>query len=145
MLALLVVGIAGLIAALYYHDQTKTRTVRGSSSIEFITGQAPGKKKRPRRVVKETPWPQYGYDAGRSHFAADFRHRPPFRRLWAVETHQYIEFPPSVADNRVFVASAARRVLRDPREDGQDRVAQGLPKLHRREPGDRREHRRPGR
>ncbi len=104
-LSLVVVAVAGLIAALYYHDQTKTRTVRGSSSIEFVTGQAPGKKKRPRRVVKETPWPQYGYDAARSHFAADFRHRPPFRRLWTVETHEYIEFPPSVADNRVFVAS----------------------------------------
>jgi hypothetical protein len=39
-LSLVVVGVAGLIAALYYHDQTKTRTVRGSSSIEFITGQA---------------------------------------------------------------------------------------------------------
>ena len=53
----LVLLALGAAAGLYYHDQTKTRTVRGSSSVEFVTTQAPGKKKRPHRVVLKTPWP----------------------------------------------------------------------------------------
>src|SRR6187402_5304 len=104
-LLLVVLAAAGAVAALWYHEQTEEKVVRGSPSVEFVTTEAPGEKKRPRRAVKETPWPMYGYDAARSHVAADFRHRPPYRRLWTVETHQYIEFPPAVADGRVFVAS----------------------------------------
>jgi outer membrane protein assembly factor BamB len=101
----LVLLALGATAGLYYHDQTKKRTVRGSSTVEFVPTDKPGEKKRPHRVVEETPWPMYGYDMARSHVAADFRHRPPFRRVWSRETGDYIEFPPAVADKRVFVAN----------------------------------------
>jgi outer membrane protein assembly factor BamB len=104
-LILVVLGVAGVLAALYYHEQTKEKTVRGSSSVEFVTTEAPGEKRRPKRTVAEVPWPMYGVDASRSHVAADFRHRPPYRRLWTVETHDYIEFPPAVGDDLIFVAS----------------------------------------
>ena len=104
-LILLVLLALGAAAGLYYHDQTKKRTVRGSSSVEFVTTDKPGEKRRPHRVVEEMPWPMYGYDVERSHVAADFRHRPPFRRVWSRETGDYIEFPPVVAENRVYVAN----------------------------------------
>jgi outer membrane protein assembly factor BamB len=104
-LILLVLGALGAAAGLYYHDQTTKKTVRGSSSVQFVTTDKPGEKKRPHRVVEQMPWPMYGYDVARSHVAADFKHRPPFRRVWSVETGDYIEFPPVVADNRVFVAN----------------------------------------
>jgi outer membrane protein assembly factor BamB len=104
-LILLVLGALGAAAGLYYHDQTKKKTVRGSSSVQFVSTDKPGEKRRPPRAVEEMPWPMYGYDVARSHVAADFRHRPPFRRVWARETGDYIEFPPVVADNRVFVAN----------------------------------------
>ncbi len=102
---LLGVAAAGAYAAYWYRDQTETKVKRGSSTIEFVTTEAPGTVTRPPREVKQIPWPRYAYDVERTHFAADFRHRPPFRTLWRVETGDYIEFPPAVADNRVFVAN----------------------------------------
>ncbi len=107
----LVLLALGAAAGLYYHDQTKTRTVRGSSSVEFVTTQAPGRKKRSHRVVLKTPWPQYGYDEARTHVAADFHHRPPFRRVWTVETGWLVEFPPAIGDGLVFVGNLKGRFL----------------------------------
>jgi outer membrane protein assembly factor BamB len=47
----------------------------------------------------------YGYDVARTKYAPEFKHRPPFKRLWNVQTGKYIEYPPAVADGRVFVAN----------------------------------------
>ena len=48
-LILVVLGALGAAAGLYYHDQTKEKTVRGSSSVEFVTTETPGEKgARPR-------------------------------------------------------------------------------------------------
>jgi len=60
--------------------------------------------------VASVPWPTYGYDAARTHVApASFRLRPPYRRLWSVRTGFYIEFPPAVADGKVFVSQLRGR------------------------------------
>ena len=141
----LVLLALGAAAGLYYHDQTKKRTVRGSSTVEFVTTEKPGEKKRPHRVVEETPWPMYGFDMARSHVAADFRHRPPFRRVWARETGDYIEFPPVVGGRPRLRREPARRLPRDPRQGRQGRLAEGLRKLHRRQPRGRARHGRSGR
>ena len=103
VLALLVAG--GALAALWYREQTETKVVRGSPTVEFLTTDEPAVETRPRSVVRQVPWPMYGFDPARSHLAADFPHRPPFRTLWNVQTGGYIEFPPVVADGRVFVAN----------------------------------------
>ena len=50
----------------------------------------------------------YAYDAARTHLAF-FPVRPPYRRIWTVRTGYYIEFPPSVAYGRVFVAQLRGR------------------------------------
>src|SRR5437764_12701261 len=94
-LILIALVAAGVLAGLYYRSQTRHPTVRGSSSVEFVPTQAPGEKKRPRRVVEKVPWPMYGYDVERSHVAADFHHRPPFRRAWTVAPGWFLEFPPA--------------------------------------------------
>ena len=130
--AVVLLGL-GAAAGLYYHDQTKKRTVRGSSTVEYVPTEKPGEKKRPHRVVEETPWPMYGFDTARSHVAADFRHRPPFRRVWARETGDYIEFPPAVGGQPRLRREPARRLPRDPVEGRQGRLAEGLRKLHRRQ------------
>lgn len=109
VVALLVVAAGGAAAAWYYHDQTRTRNVRGTSTQEFVPADAPGETNRTADEVKTTPWPMYGFDAARSHVGADFDHRPPYRRLWSVETGDYIEFPPAVADGRLFVANQEGR------------------------------------
>src|SRR5262245_64709203 len=101
----LVLAAGGAAAAWYYHDQTATKTVRGSSTQEFEPADGPGETWRRVEEVKTTPWPMYGFDAARSHVGADFDRRPPYTRIWSVETHDYIEFPPAVADGRLFVAN----------------------------------------
>ncbi len=60
----------------------------------------------------------YGYDAARSHVAADFRHRPPFRPLWRVETGWFVEFPPAIGDGHVFVGNLRGRFLAIQSETG---------------------------
>jgi outer membrane protein assembly factor BamB len=106
-----VVLLAGVVAgavlgALWYRDQTEEKVVRGSSTEEFVTTEAPETEApRPKKEVKQVPWPLYGYDAARTKFAPEFKHRPPFRHLWNVQTHKYIEYPPAVANGRVFVAN----------------------------------------
>ena len=101
VLVLLLAG--GAVAAVWYKNQTERKVIRGSPSVEFVTTQEPAQKKRPKKVVQRTPWPTYGFDAARSHVAGNFKHRPPFRRLWSVDTGEYIEFPPIVAYGRLYV------------------------------------------
>jgi outer membrane protein assembly factor BamB len=102
VVALLALAAGGAFAAKWYRDQTEQKVVRGSSTIEFVTTDEPATETRPKEVVKRVPWPMYGFDPARTHVAADFDHRPPFRRLWNVQTSKYIEFPPAVANGRVY-------------------------------------------
>lgn len=105
LLLLAAVATAGVLGALWYREQTEPRTLRGSSTVEFVTTEPPGEEERPAAEVRRVPWPMFGYDVARTKVAPDFEHRPPFRRLWVVETGNYIEFPPAVAGGRVFVAN----------------------------------------
>jgi outer membrane protein assembly factor BamB len=102
---LIALAAGGTAFALWYREQTEEKVVRGSSTVEFVTTAEPAEETRPKRVVEEIPWPMYAFDRARTHAPADFRHRPPFRQLWMVETDDYIEFPPAVAQGRVFVAN----------------------------------------
>jgi outer membrane protein assembly factor BamB len=108
---LLLLGVGGAVAGLWYREQTEDKTVRGSSSVEFETTSEPSEERRPANVVEEVPWPMYGYDPARTHVASDFEHRPPYRRLWSVETGDYLEFPPAVADGRLFAANQRGRIM----------------------------------
>ncbi|MBD0290666.1 MAG: PQQ-binding-like beta-propeller repeat protein [Thermoleophilia bacterium] len=107
LLALLLAALAaaGVAGALWYREQTEEKVVRGSPTVEFVSTDAPGTTMRAKREVRRLPWPMYAYDRARTHFAPEFRHRPPYRRLWSFETGAYIEFPPAVADNRLYVAN----------------------------------------
>ena len=104
MLGLLLLA-GGAAGALWYREQTETKVKRGSSTVEFVTTSEPAEQTRPKKEVRRIPWPMYGFDAARTHVAADFKHRPPFRTLWNVQTGKYIEFPPAVAGGRLFVAN----------------------------------------
>ena len=103
---LLVALLAGGVAAgLWYRGQTETKVVTGSATEEFVPADNPGEVERPKKVVRRLPWPMYGLDVARTRAAADFKHRPPFRRLWDVNTGFNLEFPPAVAEGRVFIAN----------------------------------------
>lgn len=121
-LAVLLLAGAGCTAAWVWTHRTepRTETTRGSSTREFVTtGRAkPEKPKRPQKVVRKVPWPTYGFDSARSHVAADFEHRPPYRRTWLVETGNLIEFPPVVAYDKLYVAQVKGRFLAIDAETG---------------------------
>jgi len=104
VLGFLALTVLAAIAAgaVYYHDQTKTREKRGSPTQEFVA-TAPAVKKRSVRSIETVPWPMYGYDAARTHDAAQFEVRPPFRKLWTLRLGNNIEFPPVVGYGLLFV------------------------------------------
>jgi outer membrane protein assembly factor BamB len=101
--SLLIVSVSALAAgaglgAWAWHE-TRSRDVRGSPTIEFS-------KTLHRQGVQssEEPWPTYGRDLERTHFAP-FEHRPPYRQIWRVNTRGAIEYPPSVAYGRLYFNS----------------------------------------
>ena len=102
---LLVVGAAGLGAAWWWNER-QTKDVRGSAETEFVETEEPGTT-RAEEEVREEPWPTYGFDVARTRFAPDFRHRPPYRRLWVVNARRLIEFPPVIAYGRLDFANIA--------------------------------------
>ena len=57
----------------------------------------PPKKENPR------PWPTYSYDDQRRHISP-YDHRPPYRRLWTIDAHDTLEFPPTVGYGKVYLA-----------------------------------------
>jgi outer membrane protein assembly factor BamB len=99
---LVVVLLAGGVAAYaYYKDQESPTKKRGSASVEFNPREQP---KRPSRTALRTvPWPTYAFDPGRTHAAEGFSERPPFHKLWSINAHDTVEFPPSVGYGDVFV------------------------------------------
>jgi outer membrane protein assembly factor BamB len=98
-LAVLVLGIAAGAYVIFFKDKPTEK--RGSARDEFVTTEEPAKA--PPKPRDPTPWPTYGYDVQRTH-VAPFAHRPPYRRLWKVDGHDTLEFPPTVGFGRVYEA-----------------------------------------
>jgi outer membrane protein assembly factor BamB len=102
----LIVGAALLLAAVVaagvyaYEKEKEPIEKRGSASEEFEPTEAPRPEPPP---VNPRPWPTYAYDSARQHISP-YDHRPPFRRLWKVDAHDTLEFPPSVGYGHVYLA-----------------------------------------
>ena len=77
----------------------------------------PPKKENPR------PWPTYGYDDARQHISP-YHHRPPYKRLWTIDAHDTLEFPPTVGYGQRLPRPAEGPLLRAERQDRQGRLAQ---------------------
>ena len=111
---MLAVGLLAAGAALgtyLFVEHRRPHDVRGSPSVEFVTREAPGRAQagshRPR-----LPWPTYGADSERSHFAAGIKLRPPFRKLWKVfADSSFVEFPPVIGYGRLYFGTNHGRVL----------------------------------
>jgi outer membrane protein assembly factor BamB len=100
--ALVAVVVAVAVGAYIYNKENEPIEKRGSATEEFVTTepeepQAPPKKENPR------PWPTYSYDDQRRHISP-YDHRPPYRRLWTIDAHDTLEFPPSVGYGNVYLA-----------------------------------------
>ncbi|HEU0024301.1 MAG TPA: PQQ-binding-like beta-propeller repeat protein [Thermoleophilaceae bacterium] len=98
-LAVLALGVA---VGVYAYNESQPTEKRGSADEEFVATEAPEPQAPPKRE-NPRPWPTYGYDAGRSHISP-YDHRPQYRRLWSIDAHDTIEFPPAVGYGRVYVA-----------------------------------------
>jgi len=92
---LLALAAAGL--ALRAHRLGSTQVVVTETHTETVNVAPP-----PARGID---WPTYGFDAARTH-SAPFALRPPFRVVWRYEADRsLIEYPPVVADGRLFAGT----------------------------------------
>ena len=116
MLGVLVLLLAALGAGLgLYLYEGRSREVTGSSTEEFLPEDNPADVTTTAAPPETTPtapkppppleaqWPTYGRDAQRTH-VSPAKHRPPYRRIWMHRARHYIEFPPAVAYDKVFIA-----------------------------------------
>ena len=102
LVALLLLAAAGAGAAWWWNDR-QTHDIRGSSTEEFITTEET--TTRAEEEVIAEPWPIYGLTPERTRNAVDFDHRPPYRREWVSRAGALIEFPPVIADGRLYFAN----------------------------------------
>jgi outer membrane protein assembly factor BamB len=101
--------VPGFLAGVWLHEEGTIDYQKGSSTVEFVTTQRAPEKPRPRRVVLRLPWPTYGLRVQRTHTSSDFRLRPPFRLRWTFKAGHVLEFPPSVAYGRLYLAQQRGR------------------------------------
>jgi outer membrane protein assembly factor BamB len=100
--ACVIVALGVGAAAFVLYVRHEGRNVVGSPTVEF-NRPAP-----PRPVVHvrhELPWPTYGQGPARLRSVEGVRLRPPFRRLWTWHGGALLEFPPVVADGRLFLTT----------------------------------------
>ena len=94
--------VLAVAIGLYVRSQNDPIEKRGSATEEFVTTEEP-KPEPPPKDDNPRPWPTYGYDNARQHISP-YDHRPPYKRLWSIDAHDTVEFPPSVGYGRVYVA-----------------------------------------
>jgi outer membrane protein assembly factor BamB len=111
LIALAIVSALGFGVAfgVWLHEESTIDYERGSSTVEFVTTQKAPEQPRPRRVVLRLPWPTYGLRVQRTHASADFKVRPPYRLRWTFKAGHVLEFPPSIAYGRLYVANQRGR------------------------------------
>lgn len=98
--AALLAAIAVAAGVYAYQKENEPIEKRGSATEEFVTTDEQPPEPPP---VNPRPWPTYSYDSARRH-VSPYDHRPPFRRLWKIDAHDTLEFPPSVGYGRVYLA-----------------------------------------
>ncbi|MDX6486877.1 MAG: hypothetical protein QOF43_2030 [Gaiellaceae bacterium] len=90
-------ALAAGIAAVVHHTGSD---VRGSASTEYVTTTAPAP------VKAGAPWAQWGRVAARVR-SVPSRLRPPYRIDWVFHGGSLLEFPPALADGRLYLPTFA--------------------------------------
>jgi outer membrane protein assembly factor BamB len=100
----LVAVLVGVAVGVYAYQQEKQPIEkRGSATEEFVVTEEPESPPPPPKERNPRPWPTYGYDDARTHISP-YDHRPPYRRLWRIDAHDTLEYPPTVGYGRVYLA-----------------------------------------
>jgi outer membrane protein assembly factor BamB len=112
-LGALALGGAAVGYVLYVRHEG--RDVRGSAAVEFkptATEAAPTAPAKPTRRSRSGPtaaagvgWRMYGFDAARLRNAAGVTLTPPYRRVWTWHGRALLEFPPAVANGRLYLTT----------------------------------------
>ncbi|HET7053747.1 MAG TPA: PQQ-binding-like beta-propeller repeat protein [Solirubrobacterales bacterium] len=89
--AVVVAGIAGIA-----YDALKRPPDIHNEAVTF----QPQKPKVQKR--KTVGWPLYGYDRARTRYLPAEGIRPPFTKKWRFTEHPLLEFPPTIAGDRLF-------------------------------------------
>ncbi len=104
--------VGAVLSAYYFVQQRQPHDLRGSPRVEFVPADRPGTSAPAARARSDVPWPTYGLDPGRTHYEANWRLRPPFRKLWTVfADSSFIEFPPVIGYGRLYLGTNHGRVL----------------------------------
>ncbi|HEY6593643.1 MAG TPA: PQQ-binding-like beta-propeller repeat protein, partial [Asanoa sp.] len=98
----LVAIVIAVAVGLYVRSQDNPPEKRGSATEEFVTTEEPEPKPPPKKE-NPRPWPTYGYDDARQHISP-YHLRPPYKRLWTIDAHDTLEFPPSLGYGRMYLA-----------------------------------------
>jgi outer membrane protein assembly factor BamB len=99
----LVVLVLAVAIGVYAYNENQPIEKRGSPTEEFVVTEEPEPPPPPPDKEIARPWPTYGFDIGRRHISP-YDHRPPYRRVWRIDAHDTLEFPPTVAYGRVYLA-----------------------------------------
>lgn len=111
---LVAVGAIALVAVValggwWAYGKRSPEPTIGSATEEFVppttpvtTGAAPS---------GPVNWPTYGYDDARTRWNPELTLRPPYREVWSLRTRNLLEFPPIVADGRLFTTQLLGRVF----------------------------------
>jgi outer membrane protein assembly factor BamB len=93
----------GIAIGIYVNNELEPTKKRGSASEEFTTDDPQARREA------TLPWPTYAFDVRRTHVALGFHHRPPYRRVWRIDAHDTLEFPPSIGHGHVYLAQQRGR------------------------------------
>ena len=106
----MLVGL-GAVGVWWASGQVAPAEVVGNTTEEFIapTPEAEETTTAVAETTPTTPWPTYGFDNARTGWNPDLRHRPPFTERWMFRSKSLLEFPPVVADGRLFVGQLRGR------------------------------------
>jgi outer membrane protein assembly factor BamB len=95
-------AVLGGVGYYLYNEENEPIEKRGSATEEFVTTE-PEEPRPPPKKENPRPWPTYSYDHQRRHISP-YDHRPPYRRLWTIDAHDTLEFPPTVGYGNVYLA-----------------------------------------
>ena len=103
--ALVLLLLAGAVVGYVLYKRHEARNIRGSSTEEFVTTEAP--KPKPINRTQEIVWPTYGYDNERVRAVSGFHLRPPYRVQWAFSAKKLLEFPPVIGYGKLYFTNNA--------------------------------------
>lgn len=105
--AAIVLIAAGVLAGLYVYRNHLAASVRGSSTVEFVSTAAP----QAPRLRGTIEWPNFGNGPEETHVGPSVSLRPPFKKDWVAGGSSLLEFPPAIGYHRLYYANGSGNLL----------------------------------